>query len=479
MRLLRSVMFPIYLVLVIMCVNTRPIYNRFIRQLIQVDCGKCPACQQKKAAARSSRIRNNVTNGYVPLFVTLTYDNKYVPYVFRSDLDNNLDYVKVHRNFKFRHVRVDSSYDFEGCSFYYPHVLDSVLMQYDIPNKARLMDLKKMSGRVGVCYYPDVQLFFKRFRQYLIRDFNIHDTFNYFACSEYGPSTNRPHFHLLIYVPASKESSFRSAIIKAWPYADRCRTEQYIEVARDAAGYVSSYVNSGNFIPKVLSDNFNQKHSYSKTFGMGLECFSLEKILEKVSEGDLRYNVKRTVNGTPDICSVPIPKYVINRYFPRFKGYSRLTDSEVCKYILSPERLFEKRCELDYTDSDLYNIKVSLDNAFNRYNSRIGKNRFDFACDFVSSWRCYRSTCIRNLHDGVADLTDYLQFYDNNNELVNGVVHSFNLVETFRSLDGFVENPNSFRYRVKETMMFEDLYNRKCKQKVVTNSVMSAIGHDV
>lgn len=462
-----------------MCTKSRPIYNRYIKKLIQVDCGKCPACQQKKAAARASRIRNNISPAYTTLFVTLTYDNKFVPYVFRKDLEEQKEVVPVYRDYKFRYTRVDSSYDFQALSTYSPEIQAEVLMSYDSGSCDNLHDLKKRKGKIGVCYYPDVQKFFKRFRQILLRDYNCNDTFLYFSCSEYGGSTIRPHFHLLLFVPCSQESTFRSAVIKAWPYADRRRTAEYIEVARDAASYVSSYVNCSSYVSKVLQDNFKSKHSYSKSFGMGLDVFSLASLLQKIGEGDLSFNVKRVKDGVSDVVSVPIPKYVINRRFPLFKGYSRIIDAKVREYILCPERLFEVKDEFDYTPKEILAVKISLDNAFKRYNFETGRNRFDYAIDFSNAWRCYKSTCVRHLHSRVEDLLEYKQFYDNNNELNFGLVHSPNLEESFNGLDGFVEDPNTFKFRVLEDFTMSDLFFKCCKQKVVTNECMTLMGHDV
>ena len=45
------------------------------------------------------------------------------------------------------------------------------------------------------------------------------------------------------------------------------------------------------------------KHSYSKGFGVRLQCFSLASILEK--RGDLRYNVATFKDGVPCISSFP------------------------------------------------------------------------------------------------------------------------------------------------------------------------------
>ena len=59
---------------------------------------------QEKACKRANRIRNNVTDGTIALFVTLTYSNDYVPYVFRDDLYSSEFEVNVFRNASYRFV---------------------------------------------------------------------------------------------------------------------------------------------------------------------------------------------------------------------------------------------------------------------------------------------------------------------------------------------------------------------------------------
>ena len=49
-------------------------------------CGQCPACQQARANRRAVRIRNHHPQGFIAYFVTLTYNNDYIPYVSKADI---------------------------------------------------------------------------------------------------------------------------------------------------------------------------------------------------------------------------------------------------------------------------------------------------------------------------------------------------------------------------------------------------------
>ena len=103
-----------------MCVNQIKFFNRYTHQFQYSKCGHCPSCQQEKAFARTKRIYNAKYPGYIPLFVTLTYMNFFIPYVRKDDLycfinaiygqPNGLSYISVYRDRSVRKVRVSSDY---------------------------------------------------------------------------------------------------------------------------------------------------------------------------------------------------------------------------------------------------------------------------------------------------------------------------------------------------------------------------------
>ena len=74
-----------------MCTHSKYVYNKYTRRKVLVPCGRCEACQQKKAALRANRIRNNVSNGYIALFITLTYKNEFVPYILPYSEHENME----------------------------------------------------------------------------------------------------------------------------------------------------------------------------------------------------------------------------------------------------------------------------------------------------------------------------------------------------------------------------------------------------
>ena len=91
-----------------MCDYAKYVYNKYIRKSLLVECGKCPACLQRKANARAMRIRNH-NDGRLCLFLTCTYDNRFVPYVNVDDLFVSGDLrdreIKLYRDYIVRFYR--------------------------------------------------------------------------------------------------------------------------------------------------------------------------------------------------------------------------------------------------------------------------------------------------------------------------------------------------------------------------------------
>lgn len=471
-----------------MCSNVKYVYNRYVGKTLIVDCGKCPSCQQSKAATRASRIRNNVRDGEISLFVTLTYDNRFVPYIRRSELCLDGNTVNVYRDASCRYHRVGKRDSYQQSLFVDDGIKVLGSASFDVDSQLQIdrllsvkpskFDAKDTSDMVGVCWYSDVKNFFKRLRQVLKRHYGYSNGFSYFACSEYGSFTQRPHFHLLIYIPKDFEQTFRSAIVESWPFADKDRTARFVEVARDCASYVSSYVNSSSDVSQILQTScFKQKHSYSKVFGMGLHAFSLDEVLQKTESGDLRYYSKVVRDGVPSVSSYPIPKYVINRYFPIFKGYSRIDVDTLASLLQDPTRLYKHyplRTKLGLSEDDVKRFVIRQNHAYDYYHRVTGGNRYDYAIDFERVWRCRKSVCLRDSLLEVDDVTIWPRYYDNFLDLHFSIVRNDTLKEICEAYPAvWQDNPNLTYPRLLRTVHLEEIYNKCNKQRRVTNYIMS------
>lgn len=475
-----------------MCIQSTYIYNKYINQSVLVDCGKCEACLQKKAVRRSNRIRNNVRDGEMCLFVTLTYPNQFVPYVDKRDLRYGSNWnIPIRRHCRGRFVRSGSSYlqEFSKTPFSLEGYIEDYIPyssvykhDFSIRNENRLRSLVGRSeNEIGVCYYLDVQNFFKRLRQNLNRNYNYEESFSYFSCSEYGPTTGRPHYHLLIFFPREKEREFRNSIVKSWPYADKGHGSVHIEEAFDCASYVSSYVNGHFDFPSLLSGTLvRSKHSYSKSFGLGLSSFSLRSILEKIERGNLTYRVVRNSNGTSTPAELPIPKYVVNRFFPKFKGYSRLSPDSLDRVLSRPANLaFVPEChEIGYTLDDYHRICVALTNSINNFCEVTGLNHQDYIIAYKSAWSLYFSATLKESYKDISSVMQLANHYENLSTLnIREAQYSkcltYLLEDTGLHLVDFEFDVNKLSYRLIETSRLSELYRKMKKQRKVTDYVIN------
>lgn len=500
-----------------MCTHSRFVYNKYIKRNVLVSCGHCEACLQEKACACSNRIRNNVRSGTIALFVTLTYTNDFVPYVSRQSLYENSEILVLRRSSgRFVYNRHENRISFRkspGIQIIRQVGLDVPELNSIVPTYQSLNGLS--NDCIGVLYYPDLQNFFKRLRVILSRHYNYENEFSYFACSELGAQTKRPHFHTLIFIRKDDETVFRRAILEAWPFADSRRTSEYIEVARDAASYVSSYVNCHtDLFPLFQNDAFKPKHSYSKHFGVMLDVFSLSSILSKIDTGDLYYYSRTKFDGETDVLPVPIPKYVLNRYFPQFKGFSRLPLLQLRQLLLEPAsagfllrdatvdfkyRTAGKVYDLTFNSSpdllsplyhysckETYRIYVSLENAYQYFHRETGLNRYDYMLYYIRCWNLHFSISFYQPFKDITVLDDYADFYSNTFVLEplspchlrrRWLLNKF--APTLSGVKGLLPDPNE-RESVKHlTAVFTELFYKLDKEKKVLNFSMSHMGHNV
>lgn len=528
-----------------MCINKRwiSIYKGSGNyQRLLVNCGRCAACLQEKSDRRASRIRNGVRDGYCFLFVTLTYADECCPYILRDDLralqlehageSSSCEYeVPVYRDCKdYRSSRWSSDKDYcrsvyrkflrGDCDYVYKcgykrtyktvrlkHV--HKVRNYELMHTRSLFELRTLKRsrdprRVGVIYYPDLQNFLKRFRQNLLRNYEIIPSFVYFGCAEYGPTTCRPHFHLLIECPLASLSTWKRAIAQSWSF-DNGRVRQYIEVARNAASYVSSYVNCGSYVPAILRyGSFRPRHSFSPLLGFGSDVFSVSEVVEAVRRGDITYPRQVFRGGLPVTVSVPFPKYVISRYFPKFKGFNRFTTDEMFGLLLEPQRVFEAdvSVRLGCTYRNKSHLSSSLtDGSFvhdlkdNRRIYQLIRNKMslyetvlddeylsgsyvsaiDYAFCWSRVWSLYSSTLLRMSHEEAAayqiPLSDY---FDNSDAFFSGEISYDGIVMD----SDYISDPNHKKSNLMRHNYFNEKYFKLDKSRKIINYSMS-FAHNV
>lgn len=421
------------------------------------------------------RLYDEYSPKYLAFFVTLTYKRNACPYFRVEDYRNKLNPLPLYRDCRLQRTfggsklvneieHLDDVYVDYGSVY-----SDTGLCHLGMMHKMRT--LAHREHQIGVCYYPDVQKFVKRLKINLSRS-NYHGYFKTYICSEYGEGSLRPHFHLLIFGEnlSTTYSLFKSAVMSSWKMCNSDRWSKGFQLADDATSYVSSYVNKPADFPSFLYDNFRPKHSFSPHLGFNLKSYSLASLLTSIESGNLQYSREVNQEGLRSIVNLPIPKYVINRYFPLFKGYSRLTRSQVYDVLRNPSRLSEYRLSLDYSDEDIRKIAKQISNVHYKYFPDLSDS--DYAILYSKAWTTYRSTCYRLFMEDVR--MPILQKYDNLWELDTGIVHS-DIIEVLDRCENPILHPNDFPLNVSRTQYNVQMFAKKIKTKKVSELLINQV----
>lgn len=518
-----------------MCTNTREIINKYTAKTIRVKCGRCPACLMEKAIRNCDKIKSQYNPDSICWFVTLTYNNDSCPYILEDDLNefhpttscysgSSILYpdsyeVPVYRDCDTRRVRFNKEYSIYSRRKKGTHVIGSTFLPSPLPFQNYQYLRNQSEKKIGVLFYKDVQNFLKRLRINLQRHFSYEELFKVFYIGEYGETYLRPHFHLLIFTKPTAQSFFKSAVATSWQFADYYENTRFCEISKGAASYVSSYINGNIYLPQILRDSstHSPKTCHSIHFGFGNEIFSFENVSKMVNRRTVEYTVQRvTEHGKTELVSIPLPRYVISRYAPKIKGYSRLTRDEICDIYQNPTNLFKYIKKLEYNEkissslsvpvlnrlrsgisSTLYcdfryilphsvdDIVVNLRKIANarRYAMQHGFSPIDFANLVYDINYLFDQYLLKLQYAPVNTVHSYFERYDNIGEIFNDFIdpsilsdNSINstLYDIYSSFSptvrqSFHSDPNQFTSVVRKTKHLTELHKKSYKRSKVNN----------
>lgn len=462
-----------------MCVNQYKVYNKWTKTHMFVPCGVCPACLMEKANHRLRRIKNSISPGTVSLFVTLTYAPKFLPYIKPSDLSDHMSVLNVYRDYDVIKVRKNKDYDVSYQFYKRSEPLKTIdcFLEKLYYYGEKLPRARGSRSKIGILYYKDLQDFCKRLERNLFRHYGLSGScYKMFKVSEYGETYFRPHFHLLIHLPSEYLDKFYAAIRASWPF-DNQGLDRQIEIAKNASSYVSRYVCRGSDFPRFFENScFKPKSSFSKGFGLANTSFSLPNIISSVDRGSCSYSSTVHIDGKDSVVDLLYPKYLLNRYFFKFKGYSRLSFDELFQLLQAPVRIYQYGPALGYVITperdDFRNTLSVLRSRFRRFcaesgfSGRLVDMQRLFAYYYYCVWRCYSSNVYRLMFKDVLShdpLTLY-ECYDNISHVRDGIVMS-----DLKVPDSVSDDPNLFHRNFVRTQRLELDYFNHIKKKKVSN----------
>lgn len=348
--------------LVTRCQNPRMVVNKYTHESVVAPCGACPSCILRRSGIQTNLLTTYSAQFRYVYFVTLTYAPCFLPTLEVSVIEtctddiadvpcvpdiDDLDPCDLNRYvFGFRSVPRSASVKLKNSTVERTFHDPEVKFSYAMKPKELLSILGKVnhnvSNRIPYICNRDLDLFLKRLRSYY-----QNEKLRYYAVSEYGPTSFRPHWHLLLFSNSDRFSqTVLENVSKAWSYG-RCD----VSLSRGfAAPYVASYVNSfvalPDFytqMPKVVRPKSFHSIGFTESdlFPRKVRIAEIDEVADKCLNGVRveRDGYFRTIK--------PSWPYIL-RLFPRFSDPVRKLSSSVYQLLYSaftaPQRVIYSGC---------------------------------------------------------------------------------------------------------------------------------------
>jgi len=377
------------------CQNPRTVVNKYTHESVVVPCGSCPSCLLRRSSIQTNLLTTYSAQFRYAYFVTLTYAPRFLPTLEVSVVEtctgdiadvscvpdiNDLDADDPNTYlFGFRSVPRSASVKLKTSTV--ERIFKDPEVKFTCPMKPKdlLSILEKVRHdvpyRIPYVCNRDLDLFLKRLRSYY-----SDEKLRYYAVSEYGPNSLRPHWHLLLLSNSERFSeTICENVSKAWSYG-RCDTS----LSRGyAALYVASYLNSfvalPDFytqMPKVVRPKSFHSIGFTEStlFPRKVRIAEVDKVADKCLDGVVvEFNGKfRTIR--------PSWPYLL-RLFPRFSDAFRKSPSNVHQLLLAaftaPSRVIRGGCadlSLDPFGADSKQSIMSFCKQYLNYVDNYGKS---------------------------------------------------------------------------------------------------------
>lgn len=335
--------------LVTRCQHPRTVVNKYTHESVVVPCGCCPSCILHRSAVQTNLLTTYSAQFRYVYFVTLTYAPCFLPTLEVSIVEtcsddiadvpcfpsiDDLDAGDPNTYlFGFRSVPRTASVKVKDSTVERVFKDPDVKFTYPMRPKELLSILGKINhnvpNRIPYVCNRDLDLFLKRLRSYY-----PDEKLRYYAVSEYGPISFRPHWHLLLFSNSERFSqTVCENVSKAWSYG-RCDAS----LSRGfAAPYVASYVNSfvalPDFytqMPKVVRPKSFHSIGFTESnlFPREVRVAEVDEVADKCLNGVCveRNGHFRTIK--------PTWPYLL-RLFPRFSDSIRKSPSSIYQLLFA------------------------------------------------------------------------------------------------------------------------------------------------
>lgn len=283
---------------------------------ISVPCRSCAWCRMHQADRNSMLTSLEMLDeGTLTLFVTLTYANEFIPKIsFRFD-GLATDFVnsdgEVTQTLYSSDKYVQKEQDFlKKLSANYAHRFPQFFRYGEIP----------------VSDISHVQSFLKRIHSRCFRKFKQNSLFRYVYCSEYGESSFRPHYHILLFFKSESVRCFVAKNIRtAWLYGF-VHSVYWNGISAD---YLSTYCVGLSAVAKVYNKGL-YRSCFRHSARLGFQTISRLSEVNDIRHGNYR-ELTCTKNNSDLVFAAPYN--YLNTLYPKPRDFS---------YLSSP--ILYKRC---------------------------------------------------------------------------------------------------------------------------------------
>ena len=310
------------------CEHPQRVYNKYLGEYVWTACGKCNSCKNAKAFKWTEALeRERMMHRYC-MFVTLTYS------------DTNLPLVNVESHVGFNNEKSDcfnSADVFESSRLH-----DSICIPFNdfkLTHASQeeidlFYGIYKQFGGIPYFSTSDLQFFHKRLNKWFFDNVtHKFGNFRYFAVSEFGSTTLRPHAHGIYYVDDSQVAErFEEGVRACWKLG--LIDSKWVESS--ACAYVAQYVNKFADLPLFYKEtSLKPKYWFSKFPVIGCEDIGdIERIniyypenVQEVFDKCLVETCSRRKATSNDFVVRPLNKGLENRLFPKCPFFKRISRS--------------------------------------------------------------------------------------------------------------------------------------------------------
>lgn len=237
-----------------------------------VPCGKCLSCRKKRRADWSFRLQQEFLSSDSAFFITLTYNDLYLPYRYRKS------YQKVIEPKEIISYKQNGKPTYKKKQHFKTQITDKPTL-----NKKHLQDYIKQIRNKHVQYVSE-QLKIKKSEVK-----NHTKPIRYYAVGEYGSKTYRPHYHILLF---NMDIANLTPLKNSW-------SKGYVDIGSVSASSI-------NYVTKYMHKDFDiKKEIREKPFSL------MSKGRKNTPYGLIGYNYLKT-NGVHHITTEDLTVKDIN-----------------------------------------------------------------------------------------------------------------------------------------------------------------------